>query len=119
MERPPLSTLVELPPSPPERPPVHKRVAGGVGRVAGALLLLVFALGVLFLFLTRTEVGRGGLRREVERQFAARFKGRVEIGRLKGNLLNDLYALLEQKGLAPDLKKVVDETIEAVGLVAA
>lgn len=34
-------------------------------------------------------------------------------------VLNDLYALLEQKGLAHDLKRVVDETIESVGLVAA
>lgn len=35
------------------------------------------------------------------------------------SVLNELYALLEQKGLAPELRKAVDETIEAVGLVTA
>jgi hypothetical protein len=35
------------------------------------------------------------------------------------NILNDLYALLEQKSLSSDLKKAIDETIESVGLVAA
>lgn len=35
------------------------------------------------------------------------------------SVLNELYALLEQKGLSPDLKKMIDETIESIGLVAA
>jgi hypothetical protein len=35
------------------------------------------------------------------------------------SVLNELYALLEQKGLAPALRKTVDETIEAIGLVTA
>jgi HEAT repeat protein len=33
------------------------------------------------------------------------------------SVLNELYALLEQKYLAPELRKAVDETIEAIGLV--
>jgi hypothetical protein len=33
------------------------------------------------------------------------------------SVLNELYALLEQKNLAPELRKAVDETIEAIGLV--
>ena len=35
------------------------------------------------------------------------------------SVLNELYALLEQKGLSPDLRKAVDETIETIGLVTA
>lgn len=35
------------------------------------------------------------------------------------SVLNELYALLEQKYLPSDLKKTVDETIEAIGLVTA
>jgi HEAT repeat protein len=35
------------------------------------------------------------------------------------SVLNELYALLEQKGLSPDLRKTVDETIETIGLVTA
>lgn len=34
-------------------------------------------------------------------------------------VLNELYTLLERKNLAPELRKVIDETIESVGLVAA
>jgi hypothetical protein len=34
-------------------------------------------------------------------------------------VLNELYSLLEQKNLSPDLKKTVDETIEAIGFVTA
>jgi hypothetical protein len=35
------------------------------------------------------------------------------------SILNELYALLEDKSLSSDLKKTVDETIEAIGLVTA
>lgn len=35
------------------------------------------------------------------------------------HVLNELYALLEQKNLSPGLKKAVDETIEAIGFVTA
>jgi hypothetical protein len=35
------------------------------------------------------------------------------------SVLNELYALLEQKYLSADLRKAVDETIEAIGLVTA
>lgn len=47
---------------------------------------------VLFFALTRTEVGREGLRLEIERQFAERFDGEIEIGHLSGDLLNRLSA---------------------------
>ncbi|RMH65915.1 MAG: hypothetical protein D6685_05440, partial [Bacteroidetes bacterium] len=60
-----------------------------------ALLFAVyFALGaaVLFVALTRTRVGRDGLRFEIERQFARHFEGRLSIGVLEGNLVNDLFA---------------------------
>lgn len=55
------------------------------GYVAVGGLLLFFAL-------TRTEVGREGLRVQLERQFSDRFDGRLEIGTLKGNLLHRLSA---------------------------
>ncbi len=46
----------------------------------------------LFIALTRTQVGRDGLRHQIERQFADAFEGRLEIGRLKGNLAQQLFA---------------------------
>ncbi len=46
----------------------------------------------VFFALTRTEVGREGLRIELERQFSERFDGDLEIGTLRGNLLNRLSA---------------------------
>ena len=56
------------------------------------LLYTAVGLGVLFLALTRTQVGRDGLRAQIERQFNSTFEGRLTIGRLQGNLLNTLYA---------------------------
>lgn len=53
---------------------------------------LAVALGLVFVGLTRTQVGRDGLRQQIERSFDDRFDGRVEIGRLDGNLVRDLYA---------------------------
>lgn len=47
---------------------------------------------IIFLALTRTKVGRDGLRVQMEEQFNATFVGNIEIGRLQGNLLNTLYA---------------------------
>ncbi|GIV61347.1 MAG: translocation/assembly module TamB [Rhodothermaceae bacterium] len=47
---------------------------------------------VLFFALTRTEVGRDALRRQIERQFATAFEGRLQIGHLTGNLVNTLTA---------------------------
>jgi hypothetical protein len=55
----------------------------------GALLVL----GVVAFFgLTRTEVGRAQLARQIEAQFDARFAGALEIGRLTGNLVGTVYA---------------------------
>ena len=47
---------------------------------------------VVFLALTRTKVGRDGLRVQLEQQFNATFVGDITIGKLQGNLLNTLYA---------------------------
>lgn len=55
-------------------------------------MAVAFGLALIFLALTRTQVGRDELRKEIERQFADQLQGRIEIGQLKGNLLNDLYA---------------------------
>ena len=53
----------------------------------------VLGAGVLLFFsLTRTEVGRDALRHQIERQFAQTFEGRLEIGALKGNLVQQLFA---------------------------
>ncbi|HEX7070671.1 MAG TPA: hypothetical protein VF190_07685, partial [Rhodothermales bacterium] len=53
-----------------------------------AILVIVFS----FFALTRTQVGRNGLRLQLMRTFAAQFEGRLEIDRLSGNLVNDLFA---------------------------
>ena len=47
---------------------------------------------MLFFALTRTQVGRDGLRYQIERQFASTYEGRLEIGKLTGNLAQDLFA---------------------------
>lgn len=69
-----------------------RRVISLSGRLIRFALYAV-AFGVLVFFaLTRTEVGREGLQRQLERQFARSFDGQLEIDKLKGNLLNQLSA---------------------------
>jgi len=59
--------------------------------IKGALWTLL--LGVMLYFgLTRTQVGRDALLAEVERQFDQQFAGELRIGKLTGNLAQDLYA---------------------------
>ncbi len=71
-------------------------------RVLTAVALLAFAAVLLFFGLTRTQVGRDGLRGQIERTFAQQFRGSIEIGQLTGNLVYDLYAtdvrLLDPEG---------------------
>ncbi len=45
---------------------------------------------ILFFALTRTEVGRDGLRRQLQSAFNERFAGTVQIGSLQGTLLDEL-----------------------------
>lgn len=47
---------------------------------------------VLFFALTRTQVGRDGIRQQIESAFNERFAGSLHIGSLEGTLVNDLYA---------------------------
>ena len=54
---------------------------------------MLFALVVAFFSLTRTQVGRDQLGNQIEREFAQRFSGTLDIGNLTGNLLNTLYAV--------------------------
>jgi translocation and assembly module TamB len=61
-------------------------------RVLQAMALLALALVLAFFALTRTEVGRDGLRHQIERSFAATYEGSLEIGGLTGNLVYDLTA---------------------------
>ena len=61
-------------------------------RTVKLLLYIAVGLFVLFMALTRTQVGRDGLRAQLEAQFDAEFAGALKIGRLQGNLLNTLYA---------------------------
>jgi translocation and assembly module TamB len=42
--------------------------------------------------LTHTEVGRDSLKGEIERQFGRAFDGDIEIGAMRGNLLQDVFA---------------------------
>ncbi len=54
----------------------------------GALAVLAFA----FVVLTRTEVGRQGVRVGLEQAFSQQFNGTLQIERLTGNLAQTLYA---------------------------
>jgi hypothetical protein len=57
------------------------------------LFFWAVALGaVLFLALTRTEVGRDALRQQIEQQFAEAYAGRLEMEQLTGNLVGSLFA---------------------------
>ena len=69
-----------------------RRIISFSGRAARYALYALLAGIILFFALTRTEVGREGLRMEIERQFAERFDGQIEIGRLSGNLMQGLSA---------------------------
>lgn len=57
------------------------------------MLLYTLVVGAIVFFgLTRTDVGRDGLRAQIETQFNQRFDGSLSIGHLRGNLVNDLFA---------------------------
>ncbi len=61
--------------------------------MATYVVATALGLGVLLFFsLTRSEVGRDALRYQIEQQFAQTFEGRLEIGALKGNLAQQLFA---------------------------
>ena len=70
----------------------RRRVARTVLRGLQLAVYLLFFGAVVFFALTRTEVGRDELRQQVQAQFAERFAGSLQIGTLRGNLLNVLYA---------------------------
>ncbi|MEM1044230.1 MAG: translocation/assembly module TamB domain-containing protein [Bacteroidota bacterium] len=61
-------------------------------RLAQAAAVLAAVLVLVFFGLTRTEVGRDGLRGQIERAFGQQFEGSLEIGKLTGNLVYALYA---------------------------
>ena len=62
-------------------------------RITAYVLVFLLVGGVLtFVGFTRTQVGRDGLRRQIQQQFDDAFDGRLEIGRLTGNLAQDLFA---------------------------
>ncbi len=64
-----------------------------ISRHTARLTIYALLLGAaVFFAITRTQVGRDALRSELERQFENRFHGRLEIGRLTGNLISDLFA---------------------------
>jgi hypothetical protein len=64
---------------------ISSRIVRLAAYVVAAAVVIVFAL-------TRTEVGRDGLRMELERQFNRSVKGSLEIGTLRGNVFNRLSA---------------------------
>jgi len=66
--------------------------------------VLVYAFVIsaaVFFGLTRTDVGRAGLRDQIESRFAERFDGSLHIAELRGDLINTLHASDVQL-LAPD-----------------
>ena len=62
------------------------------GQVARGVVYVCLAGVVLFFALTRTEVGRDGVRRQLQTTFNEQFAGSLHIGSLQGTLLNTLYA---------------------------
>lgn len=62
-------------------------------RLVATTVLSLILLGVVVFFgLTRTEVGRDGVRMQLERQFNAQFAGSLHIDRLDGNFVQTLFA---------------------------
>ena len=59
---------------------------------ARALGALAVAVALAFVVVTRTDVGRDGLRRSLEAAFARQFHGTLTIGRLSGNVVGTLDA---------------------------
>ncbi|MEM8600881.1 MAG: translocation/assembly module TamB domain-containing protein, partial [Bacteroidota bacterium] len=57
-----------------------------------AVLVVAVVLVLAFVGLTRTQVGRDGLRDQIEGFVERELQGRLQIGALTGNLLFDLYA---------------------------
>lgn len=67
---------------------------GHISRRTVTTTLIAFAaLIVLFFALTRTQVGRDELARQIESSFDENFAGSLQIGRLTGNIRQDLYAV--------------------------
>lgn len=62
------------------------------GRTVRIALLVVAVTAGLVVTAARTQVGRDALARRIESEFAARMNGRLEIGRLSGNLLRRFTA---------------------------
>ncbi len=60
--------------------------------VLRACVYVVLGGVVLFFALTRTEVGRNGIRQQLQSSFNDQFAGRLQIGSLEGTLLNQLRA---------------------------
>ena len=56
------------------------------------VLVVVLVGAAIFVGLTRTEVGRDQIRRQVETAFTQRFEGRLSIGTLRGTLIDDVVA---------------------------
>lgn len=75
---------------------MHESSAGTfhmvVWRLLRAGVYVVLAGVVVFFAFTRTDVGRDGIRRQLQSAFNERYAGTLEIGALQGTLLNDLRA---------------------------
>ncbi|MDX1439197.1 MAG: hypothetical protein R3284_04765, partial [Rubricoccaceae bacterium] len=66
------------------------------------MAVFVLVAAVVLTLLTQTQFGRDVLRNQIENAFNRSFRGELSIGRLNGNLLQDLYAsdvrLLDPEG---------------------
>ncbi|TDI74317.1 MAG: hypothetical protein E2O84_06050, partial [Bacteroidetes bacterium] len=68
---------------------IFKNLSARAFRGLGLLALFVV---VMFFAATRTQYGRDGLSRQIEKTFNNSFEGTLEIGLLTGNILNSLFA---------------------------
>ncbi len=85
------------------------RIPRGTIKVA---LYLIFIGIILFVGATRTQVGRNGLKAQIENQFDELFAGSLEIGSLTGNLANQFVAsdvlLKDDHGLVVAVLDTID-----------
>ncbi len=61
-------------------------------RIYRALGGLFVILALVLILLTKTDVGRSALARQIESKFNSKFQGSLKIEKLDGNLMRDLFA---------------------------
>lgn len=67
-------------------------ISGPIWRAVRVALAALLGSAILLIGLTRTQVGRDGIRNQLESSFNQRYEGSLTIGTLSGSVINDLIA---------------------------